>query len=80
MGTTVFYKELQWATEISPSWPTAGVSLNSDGGFPGGMCLLLLRVPNTILLYRELPQASDMSPSQTTFGSPCHGMLSPAHL
>ena len=29
MGTTAFYKELLWATEMSPSWPTAGSLLQN---------------------------------------------------
>ena len=32
MGTTVFYKELPWATEMSPSWPTAGSPLFQMAG------------------------------------------------
>ena len=57
MGTTVFYKELPWATEMSPSRPTAGSPLFQMAGPPGGMCLLLLRVPDAILFYKELPRA-----------------------
>ena len=53
-------------------------SLISDGRSPGGMCLLLLRVPDTILFYKELLWVSEMSPSWPTAGSPCHCMLSPA--
>jgi hypothetical protein len=41
------------------------------------MCLLLLRVPDTILVHKELPLVSGMSPSWPAAGSPCHCMLSP---
>ena len=58
-----FYEELLCVTEIL---------------HPGLMCLLLLRVPVTIVFYKELPRASEICPSQPTAGSPCHGMLSPA--
>jgi hypothetical protein len=53
-------------------------SLISDGRSPGGMCLLLRRVPDAFVFYKELLRASEMSPSWPTTGNPCHCMLSPA--
>ena len=44
-------------------------SLISDGRSPGGMCLLLLRVPDAILVYKELLLASEMSPSWPAYSS-----------
>ena len=80
MGTTAFYKEVPQATEMSPPQPSVGRPLFQMVGSPGGMCLLLLRVPDAILVYKELLLASEMSPSWSTAGSPCHCMLSSALL
>ena len=77
-GNNCCYKELPRATEDVSIQAYCRQSLISDGGSPGGMCVLLLRVPNTILFYKELLQASEMSPSWPTAGSPCHCLLSPA--
>jgi hypothetical protein len=79
MRTTVFYKELPRATEMSPSWPTAGSPLFLIVD-PGGMCLLLLTVPDAIVFYKELLKASDIFLSWHTAGSPCHCILSTADM
>jgi hypothetical protein len=75
MGTTVFYKELPSATEMSPSRPTASSPLFQMAG-PLEGCVSCFSV--AILSYKELPWASEMSPSQPAVGRTCHGMWSPA--
>jgi hypothetical protein len=42
------------------------------------MCVLLVRVPDTIFFSQGAARTSEISPSQPAVGTPCHAMLSPA--
>jgi hypothetical protein len=75
MRTTVFYKELPQAIDMSPFWPTAGSPLFQMANPPGEIYLLLLRVPDTILFYKERLLVSELSPSSLLQRFPCNFLL-----